>query len=197
MSTNGERKTHVDGEQIAAYLDRKLTPAERSEIEVHLADCTACRTELLSVTRILQTRLFKRRLYTFGPIAAAAVLAGLLFFVPDGSRNTTVEGARRAADAGTEGIGQLEIVGPSEEIAVRRADLSFGWRSVGDAVLYRLAVLDAAGNEVWTGSTTDSTLALPAAVTLDSDVNYFWYVDALLPDGRSATTGMRQFRIAP
>jgi hypothetical protein len=149
----------VDGEQIAAYLDRKLAAVERSEIEVHLADCTECRTELLSVTRI--------------------------------------EDTRRAADVGTEGIQQIDILTPSQGMTVRRADLSFGWLSVGEDVLYSLAVLDTAGNEVWTGNTTDSILLLPGAVALAQGVNYFWYVDALLPDGRSATTGIHQFRIAP
>ncbi len=197
MSSNGERDIHVDGEQIAAYLDRKLAAVERSEIEVHLADCTECRTELLSVTRILQTRRLKRRLYTMGSLAAAAVLAGLLLFAPDGTRNATVEDTRRAADVGTEGIQQIDILTPSQGMTVRRADLSFGWLSVGEDVLYSLAVLDTAGNEVWTGNTTDSILLLPGAVALAQGVNYFWYVDALLPDGRSATTGIHQCRIAP
>jgi hypothetical protein len=32
-------------------------------------------------------------------------------------------------------------------------------------------------------------------VTLESDRRYLWYVDAALPDGRVASTGVREFRI--
>ena len=41
----------LDPETIAAYLDRRLDPAERVRVEEHLADCEECRT-LLSETAL-------------------------------------------------------------------------------------------------------------------------------------------------
>jgi hypothetical protein len=46
----GRRKensmSHVDDGALHAYLDGEVTPAERADIEAHLAGCTACRTRL-------------------------------------------------------------------------------------------------------------------------------------------------------
>jgi hypothetical protein len=50
---------------------------------------------------------------------------------------------------------------------------------------------------VWTESTSDTTLAPRAAAKLSRGGSYFWYVDALGPDGRSATTGVQRIQISP
>jgi len=39
-------------ENIAAYVDDELGPAERAELEAHLADCTACREQVAAERRL-------------------------------------------------------------------------------------------------------------------------------------------------
>jgi anti-sigma factor RsiW len=38
--------SHVDDGALHAYLDGELTPAERAQLETHIAECPACRTRL-------------------------------------------------------------------------------------------------------------------------------------------------------
>lgn len=77
------------------------------------------------------------------------------------------------------------------------AGLRFVWRSAGPAATYRLTLTDPSGAPVWTSSAPDTAVVLAETVKLEGGRAYFWYVDALLPDGRSATTGVQQFRTSP
>ncbi len=62
---------------------------------------------------------------------------------------------------------------------------------------YVLTVTDENGDVVWTAETSDTSLVLPRGVDLKSGSRYYWYVDALLDDARSSTTGVREFTIRP
>ena len=42
-------------DMISAYLDRQLTPADLSEVRLHLGTCAACRTEEQSVLQLKET----------------------------------------------------------------------------------------------------------------------------------------------
>ena len=199
VNSENEGQLHVDGERIAAYLDGKLAPEEHPRVEAHLADCDACRTELLAVTRILESQRRQRRLYTLGPVAAAAAIVGLVLFLPFRSERT----GESRGDAGVErsvaaeGTAVVATVAPSETAAVSASELVFTWRSSGPDAFYRLTVIDETGDEIWTDETADSVLFLPPGVAMEPGGRYFWYVDALLSDGSSATTGMHQFMIVP
>ncbi|MGC8782707.1 MAG: anti-sigma factor family protein, partial [Anaerolineae bacterium] len=43
------RGNHLHSEELSAYLDGQVRPAERRRIEAHLAGCAACRRELASL----------------------------------------------------------------------------------------------------------------------------------------------------
>jgi len=75
--------------------------------------------------------------------------------------------------------------------------LIFRWRSQPDRPLYRLSVMEAAGQEVWTAETGDTVLALPIQISLGRGRTYFWTVDALGVDGRTRTSRTKQFSTAP
>jgi len=51
---------HLDEEDFAAFLDRRLSPAERERAEWHLAECSACRQELVEIGRILHLKPWRR-----------------------------------------------------------------------------------------------------------------------------------------
>ena len=72
----------------------------------------------------------------------------------------------------------------------------FTWRSVAEGATYRLSLTDEAGDVLWTVNTPDTTVAL-VDIMLEADQLYYWYVDALLHDGGSATTGVQQFMTPP
>lgn len=46
--------SHVDDGALHAYLDGELSPAERVELEAHLAGCAACRTRLADERALVQ-----------------------------------------------------------------------------------------------------------------------------------------------
>ncbi|NIM47708.1 MAG: hypothetical protein GTN62_00110 [Gemmatimonadales bacterium] len=141
----------------------------------------------------LHHRRWKRR-YAIGGLIAATVIGALVVLPGGGEAPPTDLPSRLRGDAG-EGVLQIPVVRPRDGSVLVRGEAVFEWRQVGTDVLYRVALADEDGDRVWSGSTTSSMLALPSAVELLPGQSYFWYVDALLPDGLSATTGVRRFEI--
>jgi anti-sigma factor RsiW len=66
--------SHVNEEQISAYLDKQLSTEERIAIEAHLGDCESCRTvrdELLEVSRLFrEAERFEPSSFLWNRIAA-------------------------------------------------------------------------------------------------------------------------------
>jgi len=77
-----------------------------------------------------------------------------------------------------------------------RQSVRFLWHSAGQNVQYRLTVTNQRGDIVWSFGTADTAAVLPASMRVQSGNPYFWYVDALLPDGRSATSRVQRFNVA-
>jgi len=88
----------------------------------------------------------------------------------------------------------LEIVAPlpSTEIAAR--PIRFVWRSAGPGASYSVTLQAADGRTVWASTVADTVAVLPDSVTLGSAQNFFWSVEALLPDGRAHSTGIKRVR---
>ncbi len=101
------------------------------------------------------------------------------------------------AGSSPEGIPRFGTVNPSSAQPVPADSVVFVWRRAGAEASYRLTVTDPAGGQMWTTATADTVAPLPASVRLARGQAYFWYVDALLPTGESATTGVQEFRTAP
>ena len=62
---------------------------------------------------------------------------------------------------------------------------------------YRLTVADSTGGIVWSAESADTLLIPGPEAGLRAGAAYFWFVDALIPDGRTRTTGTHRFRIPP
>ena len=71
------------------------------------------------------------------------------------------------------------------------------WRRVPRAVRYQVEVLGANGESAFAMPTTDTTLILPAMVSLVRGQEYVWSVRAVFPDGAQAASAPRHFRIQP
>jgi len=184
---------HLESAEVAAYLDRALSPAERARVDAHLADCAECRAEVREVAQLLQSRSRPHRWIAIGTVAAAAVIAGLLL-VPGERVRTEAGGAPRLRE-GAEGVPAIAVVVPGESTAVAPGAVVFTWRSAGADAHYRVRLMDAAGDVAWTVETHDTTVTLPSMLRLARGGGYFWYVDALLGDGGSATSGAHSFRV--
>jgi hypothetical protein len=192
-----EPPEHLDSGRLAAYLDDLLPPQDRRLVEGHLADCHPCRAELIEVGRLVHEpprRTAWRALGVTG-LAAAAVIAALLF-ASRSERPDTEDPVFRDGVV-QEGTPGFEALSPAPDGDVNPQGLVFRWRSSGPEAFYRFTLTDASGDVVWTGSTQDTEVVLPSTAGLGRGRAYYWYVDALLEDGGSATTGLQRFTTAP
>lgn len=182
-----ESEGHLSSRDVAAYVDRALSPAERDAIEAHLSDCADCRDEVIQVSRLRRGASSRRRWLFVAPLAAAAVLAVML--LPARKSDEPV-----LRDGGERGL-TVTIVAPADSALTPSGprQVSFTWRSLDSVVSYRFAITDGSGDVVWSATSTDTTVQLPASIHLRPG-NYFWYVDALLPDGRSVASRVRTLR---
>jgi anti-sigma factor RsiW len=177
--------THVTPEALAGYLDHDLPGEERSQVELHLATCAECRAELAEV-RGLQRRHRRQWARFLVPAAAAAMLVAIAW--PRQTREPSDIRAVAPVNA------PLEIVAPlpSTEIAAR--PITFVWRSAGPGASYSVTLQAADGRTVWASTVADTVAVLPDSVALGSAQNFFWSVEALLPDGRAHSTGVKRVR---
>ena len=185
-------RDHLSPELIAAYLARDTSEDENEEAQRHLLTCADCRRDIAEAVKLTRDRKPHRWTRIAIPAAAAAIT---LFMLVPGQSPTTDEMLIRGP--GTEGVQHFSVVTPTEGASVRGDSLAFRWRSEGSDVHYVLTVTDQNGDVVWAAATQDTSLVPPREIGLKADGVYFWYVDALLEDARSSTTGVREFTIRP
>lgn len=187
---------HLGSEELAAYLDNTLSDAECARVKAHLADCDVCREEVVSVSRLLERApRSRRRLIAFSSVAAVAALA--LFLVrasPDSSSLTTEAVRGRNTPLASEGMSRVRAIAPIGPQATLD-NILFVWHRPAPGTTYRFTLTDERGVKIWVGSTNDTTLVIPKQFALVSKQTYNWFVDALLPDGSSATTGITSFQV--
>jgi putative zinc finger protein len=190
---------HPAAEVMAAYLNDALPAPDRVTLEAHLAECRPCRQEVTSARRLLERRSLRSTWSFTVPAAAAAILALALLgrgFLAPPVEEEVVRGSGQARDA--EVVPSIRVLSPTDENIIAGHPILFAWLGqTGGRPLYRLTVTDGSGQPLWVRDTTDTTLTLPASVSLAPGRTYFWYVDALDSAGRSLTTGTRRFSIAP
>ncbi len=188
MTGGAQPNLHLETGEVASYLDRALAPDEQARVEAHLADCADCRRELIEVSRLRHAR-FRSRWWVLGPALAAAAAA--LLFVTRSPDTPATEPVLR--DGGEPAL-TIGLVAPGDS-AVSPGSLTFTWRSAAPRASYRLTLSDERGDVVWSATSIDTTQRPPSRVSWRTGRTYFWYVDALLPDGRSVTSGVRRFTV--
>jgi anti-sigma factor RsiW len=188
---------HPTSEDIAAYLNGALAPTGRAVLEEHLAACVECRHEVTTARRLLrQHRYPKRRLWLI-PAAAAAVVAAVMLVRAPRPAPLGRQPLRSLQSGAADTVATISVLTPADGETVPARPVIFAWRGQPDRPLYRLSLTEASGREVWSAETTDTTLTLPATVSLERGRSYFWIVDALGADGRSLTTKTHRFVTRP
>ena len=191
---------HLSAEQVAGYIDDMLSAGEHARVEAHLSDCAMCRVEVAEAHRLVVSPPRVRHWSLLVPLtgALAAGLAAILLINTAGELSEAGDPQLRAAapvaeaDAALPGLAVHSPVG-----TVPRNRVSLSWSPAPPGSVYRVSVSTEGGTLVWAASTSDTILALPSGTVLQPGAHYFWHVDALLPDGRSASSGIRQFATRP
>jgi hypothetical protein len=187
---------HTSSEELAAYLNGSVGVAGRDAIEAHLLECPECRRDVWLSRQILRRHRMRRRALTFGPVAVAAAIAFVMIAQVRSDDSTVDERLRNQGTAGADTATSIQIVTPRNDSTVEARTLAFVWRSEAGRPLYQLSLTDGSGKAIWSVETTDTTMSLPASVSLIPARTYFWTVDALAADGRSLTTRAQRFTTA-
>ncbi len=166
---------------------------DRTDFEAHLLTCATCR-EAVRLGMVVRVELGppKRRSWWWVGIGAAAAV--LIFVVARPPFRSNPNGI--VERGGTEGLPAITDISPTAEAVLPPERVRFMWHSAGPNVQYRLTVTNRQGDIVWSFGTADTAAVLPAGVRVQRGNPYFWYVDALLPDGRSATSRVQRFKVA-
>lgn len=186
----------LSAEDVAAYIDGRLSGADLERVEAFLAANPDARAELVEASRLVATvpqrKPQSRRTWVVGSavVAAAAAILIVLPLVSRRSQSLPVETERRSTADET---ARLRAVAPADAAPVSVDDARFVWNSVAGAQ-YKFTLTDANGAVVWETSTTDTVAVLPKDKRLSASNSYYWNVDALAEDGSSVTTGVRELR---
>lgn len=176
--------------EIAAYLDRGLQREKLDQFEEHLSQCAECRDNLIRTQEVVGRSRRSSRFMRSGAIILAAATVALVA-IPSLRKWGPSDGT---VMRGENGIAPLIAYAPLGEVSSN--PVRFVWASTRDAMSYRITVSRDDGTEVWTSSSTDTTLTLPPNVALQNGSSYLWVVDAISADGTTRSTGNHQFGFA-
>ena len=171
MEPESDASSHLSPGDVAAYVDGVLPPPERSRVEAHLADCDACRTELVAVARLPRAR---RRRHWYVPLGLAAAAALLVFVWPRSAEKVPMSPPNYREPVVTTTVAPLIIAPRGATTAPRR----LVWTSVPHADRYRMTLFDATGAVLWESQTSDTTATIPAMIGLRPGASYLWQVAA-------------------
>lgn len=189
---------HLTSEEVAAYVDDTLSEAECARVKAHLADCDACRGEVVSVSRLIRRApLSKRGVVAYSAIAAAAAIVMIVVARPSTDSALPAAGSVRGAatPGASEGVNAIRAIAPIGRQSATD-NIVFVWHPASSGAEYRLTLTDDRGGKLWTGSTNDTTLRIPKGAAPLPRGGYHWYVDVLQTDGGTATTGIESFQIS-
>ena len=190
------RADHLDPGLVASYLEDVCDAEERSRVEAHLAECTDCCKELIALEetiRTLPSRRGGRFVIPLVALGAAAALAGLIILRPSDHPVELPEGPTIVQRSQPAERSTIAIIGPESGAVVGAGEVVLRWVPVEPDARYLVTVTTSAGDSVWTLMTPDSAAAIPVA--LEPGGEYLWYVDALLPGGGTATSGIQHFQV--
>jgi hypothetical protein len=190
MTDSTSRPNHLTDSEMARYLDRRVSLEERDRIEDHLASCAECREHALGTQQVLR-RARRPRMVATGSVLAAAAVVLIWIAGVEPAKDRSAQQLRGVASNNT----GLIAYGPTGD--AKRQSLRFVWGSAPGAASYRLSVTAADGAQVWSQSGVDTVASLPRSINLRAGAKYMWVADAVLRDGSTRSTGLREFSLIP
>jgi hypothetical protein len=155
-----------------------------------------------------------RPAHRWGAVAAAAAAAAVVLMLrtpspqaPAVSSSPTVVPTSQAptpapAPAVREGVRSRPVgpvrpepVLPRPDSRVSRASLEFRWTPVPQSLFYDVRVATAAGDLLWEGRVTATSLRPPVDLPLEGGQKYFVWVRAHLPDGKTVQSRALAFSV--
>lgn len=180
---------HLEPLEIAAFIDRTLDGVDTGRVELHLAGCDECRSDMhAAIQTVAALPAARRERARRGiPVVAAAAAVLLLILLPWRS----VPEPERHREPAVTSTAASQTIAPRDAVD---GPVVITWTSVPQADGYLARVFDAEGSVLWERETTDTTLALatpPSCV----ERRCYWKVEARTGFGRSAASELREFWI--
>jgi hypothetical protein len=191
MSADERVREHLDPGVLAAFIDGALPPAERALAESHLADCEACRADVIAAVRLTRRDPVRR---WYAPAAAVAAAAAILFMVV--GRAPAPVGIPEPVTREPVITTTVAPVTVAPRGKVDRA-AALVWTSVPYADLYRLTIFDDAGRVIYESQTRDTSAAIPASIHLRPRTSYFWKLEAQTGWNRWVPSELTEFSVDP
>jgi hypothetical protein len=184
---------HIDEDELASYLDRTLSDADRRLIEAHLSACDECRAEVIASREAVSSAptLGGSRFRSWRIIGGAVTAAAVIVVIGTLSRSRTDRDIER--DANTT-VPAVTIVNPADGSPLG-TDRIVTWRALAENTSYRVTIADQSAQPIHTTTVRDTSAVIPQSVSLVAGRKYFWYVDAIRTDGTTATSGLKSFTV--
>jgi hypothetical protein len=215
-----------EDQEIAAYFDGRIADAERQTMERHLADCRFCLArigmlnrqqeeggtqrvpeEMLASAKRLSNTAPARRFKRAPAWATAAVVVISVFLVMN-SRQVSApspgtgpaeeirsgEYSRQLRNMDRSAM-SLDVLTPTLGGAVTPGSL-IRWTEIPDNIHYNIFVLSNAGDVLWTERLQSTEWILQQSLNLATGSEYFFRIEAVLPDGGTVSSKHLAFRVA-
>lgn len=212
-STEKRRGPCPDAHEIGALVDESASLADRPGLMAHVAACDDCRQLVGALGRMsdaglapVPDDLFAKALAvgTAGrsvlaarwwqvAAAAACVIVGVNLWrgvAPLSEKGPGAVPAVSNASAPVDmvrGTGPLEpprLLEPPADGAVGGVPVVFRWTAVDKAVQYRVQLLSADGDIVWSETTSETSLRFDRPLAGGAGLQYYAWVAAQMPEGR-------------
>lgn len=192
MGNREGRGTCVSPEAILAVVERSGSEATRLDALEHVMACPACRGELELLRAVEGTRpetgrgnrfpgfLTPRRLAW----AASLVLALGATSVWWAALRPEAASVMRGADT------EVQLVSPEPGGRLGEG-ITFVWHPLPESFEYTLEIFDGGGDVLFSASTRDTTLTLPASLPEVGDGDLRWWVTARMGNGSMKSSGIR------
>lgn len=181
---------HLSATEVAAYLDGGFDAPSRARLESHLADCPACRRELVAVSDLVTAADRRaargRRVWPSLGVAAAAVMA-VVFGRPlldDTPRH------RAGGQASTDVPVLVAPLGVVAEVG------TFDWQPTTGADRYRVTVFREDGSVVARLDAQAPPTRMPDDVELLLDTPYLWQVEGRIDVDRWVQSELGRFWVS-
>lgn len=210
----------LDENDIARYLDGRVSESEREQIERHLAECRTCREEVAQARRILkgvqeenapsldpdtrrradalgaEERGRKRVLSRLQNRPVATTTAVVLLAIV-GVLYWHAQGPSRTNGLrSTPGEAPVSVRAPADGAKLSERPV-FRCEKVPNAYAYRVTLYAQDGMVLWEGDTTVPRVTLPTHISLSEGRTYLWRATVLRTNGTTLQSSLYRFTYSP
>lgn len=220
----GRTRFCPENQLIAEYFDAELPQTEQARLEHHLGSCRFCLARIGMLERLHEGDSNKRipesvlakakqlnhirpsRRYATGQSWAVAAVLVLAVFITTNPNQEFVQPATLSSPTLTEDNSRhlrsldqhamsLDVLNLEPGASIEHGE-QIQWSDVPGNLHYNVYILSNNGDVLWTQRLGGTGWVLSDSLPLATDSEYFFRVEALLPDGRSVSSRHINFQIS-